>query len=108
MDPSTLADCVSTMNRLAIPFAVTDYAEHILNVAVQNLQSLLSNQAAQCRSFMPFEAALLDLSKERSRPVTVNPFHRPGKRSIPMYRVPNYYNGFVVVVNEGRRNGRKE
>lgn len=101
MDPFTLADRVPTINRLNIPFAVTDYAEHILNVAVQNLQTLLSDQAAECRSFMPLEAAFLDQSKKRSRPVTINPFHRPGKRCIPMYRVPNYYNGFVVVVNGG-------
>jgi hypothetical protein len=54
------------------------------------------NQAAQ--SFSPGESLYHELVRNRTRPVTVNPFHRPGQRPISQVRSPNLNNGFICQI----------
>jgi hypothetical protein len=65
-----------------IPFATTEYAEQSAETQSSNMQKLLG-MYVQARPEYPIE---------------LNPFHCPGQRPIPVYRVPNLSNGFTLVV----------
>ncbi|TFY74497.1 hypothetical protein EWM64_g9515 [Hericium alpestre] len=82
---------------LSIPFAVTDYAEQTMYTTVNSdsLPRMFASMAAQFRAFPEYAAVA---NKQRTHPVTVNPFHRPGQRGLPVVRMPNYYNGFAMPV----------
>ncbi|KAH9939853.1 hypothetical protein B0H21DRAFT_29837 [Amylocystis lapponica] len=76
---------------LEIPFAVTDYSEQLLETCALNVPKQLE---LDCKLK---NGKLADkLLKARPMPITVNPFHRPGQRSMSDQRVPNLYNGFVM------------
>ncbi|EDR04547.1 uncharacterized protein LACBIDRAFT_304320 [Laccaria bicolor S238N-H82] len=77
-----------------IPFAITEYAEQSTDLCAAMLPKML-------QSWIPMindQRSAMALSKSRSYEATINPFHRPGQRSIPFFRVPNVYNGFAMPV----------
>ena len=81
-------------NSADIPFAITEYAEQSTDFCATMLPQML-------RSWIPSTDDLglaKALLESRSYEATINPFHRPGQRSIPFFRVPNVYNGFAMPV----------
>ncbi|TFY75017.1 hypothetical protein EWM64_g8996 [Hericium alpestre] len=94
---TTWSEPMQLSHILSIPFAVTDYAEQTMYTTVNSdsLPRMFASMAAQFRAFPEYAAAA---KKQRTHPVTVNPFHRPGQRGLPVVRMPNYYNGFAMPV----------
>ncbi|KAL6303860.1 hypothetical protein BKA93DRAFT_734251 [Sparassis latifolia] len=91
---TTWSDPVIFSAVLNIPFAITDYAEQSMETCATGVQTMLRGQASH--AFMPGSPHYAALTRTRSRPITVNPFHRPGQRPLPVVRMPNYYNGFAM------------
>ncbi|KAF7373122.1 hypothetical protein MSAN_00520000 [Mycena sanguinolenta] len=89
---STWYEVVSCATMGNIPFACTDYAQQSVQMIADHIPEWL-NEAS--RSFSPGEAMHQELVRQRTRPVTVNPFHRPGQRPISQVRSPNLGNGFI-------------
>ncbi|KAJ7653579.1 hypothetical protein DFH06DRAFT_1203937 [Mycena polygramma] len=92
---STWYEVVSCATMANIPFACTDYAQQSAQMYADHIPQWL-NEAA--RSFSPGESLYHELLRERTRPVTVNPFHRPGQRPISQVRSPNLGNGFICQI----------
>ncbi|KZP24904.1 hypothetical protein FIBSPDRAFT_929497 [Athelia psychrophila] len=78
-----------------IPFAVTEYAEQSADQTADNLPIMRGNFLA---SLSPGTREHSQLGKPRKHMITVNPFHRPGQRGLPVVRMPNGYNGFVIPI----------
>ncbi|GJE94315.1 zinc finger MYND domain-containing protein [Phanerochaete sordida] len=74
-------EVIFVAHRDNIPFAVTEYAE-------QSLEFALETHIPAARRGLP----------PRSYAIALNPFHRPGQRQIPTYRMPNLVNGFTLAV----------
>ncbi|KAF8144672.1 hypothetical protein K438DRAFT_1922363 [Mycena galopus ATCC 62051] len=89
---STWHEVISCATMANIPFACTDYAQQSVQMCADHIPAWL-NEAS--RNFLPGEDMHQTLVRQRTRPVTVNPFHRPGKRSISQVRSPNLGNGFI-------------
>ncbi|KAF7365824.1 hypothetical protein MVEN_00456500 [Mycena venus] len=89
---STWHEVVSCATMANIPFACTDYAQQSAQMCADHIPKWL-NEAS--RSFPPGENMHQELVRQRTRPVTVNPFHRPGQRPISQVRSPNLGNGFI-------------
>lgn len=86
-------------DRLDIPFAATEYAEQSMVLASASLPQFFRDMISQNLYASPEFKQNLSKHGQRSCPVTVNPFHRPGARSgITKWVMPNYYNGFVLPV----------
>ena len=81
-------------NSADIPFAITEYAEQSTDLCATMLPYKLRLRIPSTSDLRAAKA----LSKSRSYQATINPFHRPGQRSIPFFRVPNVYNGFAMPV----------
>ncbi|KZS88092.1 hypothetical protein SISNIDRAFT_460149 [Sistotremastrum niveocremeum HHB9708] len=81
-----------------IPFAITEYAEQTIRQSAPDLPAANEFFAMQCEARFPDPTLLANLRKNRVRPVTVNPFHRPGQRTLPHVRSPNLYNGFAMPI----------
>ncbi|KZP24589.1 hypothetical protein FIBSPDRAFT_918746 [Athelia psychrophila] len=77
----------------SIPFAVTEYAEESSDQTTETARSMSEKFL---EAFGPGSQYYRDIPAPREHPVTVNPFHRPGQRGLPIVRMPNVYNGFVV------------
>ncbi|KAJ7653621.1 hypothetical protein DFH06DRAFT_1474764 [Mycena polygramma] len=92
---SSWYEVVSLATMANIPFACTDYSQQTAQIYVDHIPEWL-NQAAQ--PFSPSESTYHELIRKRTRPVTVNPFHRPGQRPIPQVRSPNLGNGFICKI----------
>lgn len=90
--PAQLTDCAHSFD---IPFGVTEYAEQSMETCAEALPQMRATGAAQMQLPAEYSVPLL---KKRAHPVTVNPFHRPGQRPLPVVRMPNYYNGFAMPV----------
>lgn len=67
-----------------IPFAVTEYAEQ----SAETQRAMMP----KCLEEMP------GLIPRDEYPIALNPFQRPGQRSIPVVRMPNVSNGFTLTV----------
>lgn len=78
-------EVIFVTHRDNIPFAVTEYAE-------QSLEFALNTHIPAARRWLP----------PRSYEIALNPFHRPGQRQIPTYRMPNLVNGFTLAVVDKR------
>ncbi|KAK7059968.1 hypothetical protein R3P38DRAFT_2838772 [Favolaschia claudopus] len=76
---------VQEAHRRDIPFAVTEYAEQSAEHTSNNLGMLAARGGGRPR-------------KAEEYTIETNPFHRPGQRPIPLYRLPNLVNGFTIVV----------
>ncbi|KAJ8087279.1 hypothetical protein PM082_006109 [Marasmius tenuissimus] len=74
---------------LGIPFATTEYAEQSAETQRAMIPGLIAGTGVN-------PAADVD----EAYPIELNPFHRPGQRGIPMYRLPNLVNGFTLVVHK--------
>ncbi|KAJ7676429.1 hypothetical protein B0H17DRAFT_1080023 [Mycena rosella] len=77
------------------PFACTDYAQQTVQMTADCIPEWTKDAA---QNFSREENAYHELVRERTRPITVNPFHRPGQRPIPMVRSPNLGNGFICKI----------
>jgi hypothetical protein len=78
-----------------IPFAVTEYAEQSADQTAKQMPIMRANYA---KAFGSGTENFDKLMQPRSHSVTVNPFHRPGQRPLPIVRMPNLYNGFVIPI----------
>ena len=87
--------CSPSASSFSIPFAVTEYAEQSADQTATNLPIM---RGAYAQSLEPGSREYDQLMRPRSCPITVNPFHRPGQRPLPVVRMPNLYNGFVIPV----------
>ncbi|KAJ7448976.1 hypothetical protein FB451DRAFT_1147383 [Mycena latifolia] len=92
---STWYEVVSCATMASIPFACTDYAQQSAQMCADHIPEWLNNAS---RSFSPGENMHQQLVRQRTRPVTVNPFHRPGQRPISQVRSPNLSNGFICKI----------
>ncbi|KAJ6452511.1 hypothetical protein C8R45DRAFT_1065289 [Mycena sanguinolenta] len=88
-------EVVSCATMANIPFACTDYAQQSAQMISDHIPEWL-NEAS--RNFSPRERMHHELVRQRTRPVTVNPFHRPGQRPISQVRSPNLGNGFICSI----------
>ncbi|KAJ7057961.1 hypothetical protein C8F01DRAFT_302934 [Mycena amicta] len=68
-----------------IPFAVTEYAEQSAEQQASNFGMLVAGVGIKPRKLEEYT-------------IETNPFHQPGQRPIPSYRLPNVVNGFSIVV----------
>ncbi|KAJ7289740.1 hypothetical protein C8J57DRAFT_434217 [Mycena rebaudengoi] len=89
---STWYEAVSCATMANIPFACTDYAQQSAQMCADHIPEWLN---AASRNFSPRDNMHQQLVRQRTRPVTVNPFHRPGQRPISQVRSPNLSNGFI-------------
>ncbi|KAJ7611312.1 hypothetical protein FB45DRAFT_1120060 [Roridomyces roridus] len=89
---STWYEVVSCATMANFPFACTDYAQQSQQLTVEQIPKWLTEAA---RAFPPGHDFHQELMRPRTRPVTVNPFHRPGQRPISQVRSPNLDNGFI-------------
>ncbi|KAJ7290689.1 hypothetical protein C8J57DRAFT_1276299, partial [Mycena rebaudengoi] len=89
---NTWYEVVSCAAMANIPFACTDYAQQSAQMCADHIPEWLN---AASRSFSPRENTHQQLVRQRTRPVTVNLFHRPGQRPISQVRSPNLSNGFI-------------
>ncbi|KAJ6609643.1 hypothetical protein B0H10DRAFT_2193778 [Mycena sp. CBHHK59/15] len=76
---STWYEVVSCATMANIPLACTDYAQQSAQMCADHIPEWLN---AASRSFSPGENMHQQLVRQRTRPVTVNPFHCPGQRPI--------------------------
>ncbi|KAF7972892.1 hypothetical protein HWV62_16692 [Athelia sp. TMB] len=83
---------------LDIPFAVTEYAEQSADQAADSLPTM---KGTYLKALSPATKEYRQLAKPRDNTITVNPFHRPGQRSLPVVRMPNAYSGFVIPIVRG-------
>ncbi|KAJ7154330.1 hypothetical protein C8R43DRAFT_1186383 [Mycena crocata] len=90
---STWFEVVPCATMTNIPFACTDYAQQSVKECVGCVPEWLTDAAPRFRDNPDLYHQLV---RERGRPITVNPFHRPGQRPIPMVRSPNVGNGFIA------------
>lgn len=79
---------------------VTEYAEQSLEVNITGFPMILDHIIPQMAAF-PDVQELLAKRREQvgHEKVLVNPWARPGQRSVGQTRVPNFYNGFGLAVN---------
>ncbi|KAJ7195775.1 hypothetical protein GGX14DRAFT_674326, partial [Mycena pura] len=87
--------CCATMAN--IPFACTDYAQQSAQMYADNIPAWLHHAA---RGFSPWERMHQELVRQRARPVTVNPFHRPGQRPISQRSAGTQWKGDAFAVPE--------
>ncbi|KAJ7258375.1 hypothetical protein B0H12DRAFT_442969 [Mycena haematopus] len=87
---STWYEVVRCATMKNIPFACTDYAQQSAQMYADHIPQWL--KAAPWDS-SPGENR--ELVRQRTRPVTVNPFHSPGQRPVSQVRSPNLGNGFI-------------
>ncbi|KAJ6565797.1 hypothetical protein DFH09DRAFT_1157049 [Mycena vulgaris] len=92
---STWYEVVSCATMANIPFACTDYAQQSAQMYADHIPEWLKEAS---RSFSSDENMYQQLVKQRTRPVTTNPFHRPGQRPISQVRSPNLSNGFICKI----------
>ncbi|KAJ7328730.1 hypothetical protein DFH08DRAFT_883117 [Mycena albidolilacea] len=86
--PEVIA-CATMAN---VPFACTDYAQQSVQMCTDQIPEWLNDAS---RNLPPGENMHQELVRQRTRPVTVNPFHHPGQRPISQVRSPNLGNGFI-------------
>jgi len=79
-----------------IPFGVTEYCEQSMESFATGLPGMFAQEASLVGS--SDSQIYKALMKKRTHPVTANPFHRPGQRTLPIVVIPNYYNGFAMPV----------
>ncbi|KAJ7036262.1 hypothetical protein C8F04DRAFT_954028 [Mycena alexandri] len=89
---STWHEVVLCATMANIPFACTDYAQQTTQLCADHIPKWLTDTA---RGLSPDEPLRQELVMQRTHPVTVNPFHRPGQRPISQVRSPNLGNGFI-------------
>jgi hypothetical protein len=85
-------------------FGVTEYAEAVVRGTAYRLSALLGMQAAREGSVYSVPGAPTSgrcgyfyMQGPPNCPVEVNPFQKPGQRTIP-WRLPNLQNGFTMRV----------
>lgn len=66
----------------SLPFAVTEYTEHSAELQRSELPKFLGGLSRRQSDYQ----------------IEMNPFQRPGQRSLPSSRLPNAVNGFTIVV----------
>lgn len=66
----------------SLPFAATEYAEHSAELQRSDFPKFLGGLSR----------------RESDYRIEMNPFQRPGQRSLPSSRLPNAVNGFTIVV----------
>lgn len=74
---------------------MTEYAEESSDQAAENARGMMEKFL---EAFGPGTQYYRTFTEPREHPITVNPFHRPGQRGLPIVRMPNVYNGFVVPI----------
>ncbi|KAF9065207.1 hypothetical protein BDP27DRAFT_71116 [Rhodocollybia butyracea] len=79
-----------------LPFASTEYTEQSAEY-----------QRAYILTLLEASGSKLSDDPADNHPIELNPFHCPGQRAIPMFRLPNMFNGFTVVVHKTPEGGRK-
>ncbi|KAK1226856.1 hypothetical protein PQX77_010160 [Marasmius sp. AFHP31] len=79
---------------LGIPFATTEYAEQSAETQRAMIPGLIAGTGINTATDI-----------DEAHPIELNPFHRPGQRGIPMYRMPNLVNGFTLVVHRAPGSG---
>lgn len=80
-----------------LPFASTEYMEPTAEYQRDHILTLLKASGSE----------LLE-DPAINHPIELNPFHCPGQRAIPMFRLPNLSNGFTVVVHKTPEGERRE
>lgn len=76
---------IQAAHRLDLPFAVTEYSEQSAETQVSYFPDMVRYGGLQPR-------------RKEDYKIGFNPFQQPGQRELPMYRLPNMYNGFTIVV----------
>ncbi|KAJ7601124.1 hypothetical protein C8J56DRAFT_768378 [Mycena floridula] len=76
---------IQAAHQIKIPFGVTEYAEQSCETQRSNFPLILSWAGIPTRKLEEYK-------------IELNPFAKPGNRSVVTYKVPNLYNGFTLVV----------
>lgn len=101
-------EVVAVAHSLNIPFAVTEYAEQSLEHAVDMQVSSSPGNPSEGGMLTDLQLAMaIRGPPARQHPIALNPFHRPGQRSLPCVKMPNLVNGFTMVVVGVERSPRK-
>lgn len=73
-----------------IPFATTEYMEQSMELQRDSMPMMLVGSSASPRPLEEYK-------------IEMNPFQRPGQRGIPMFGLPNFFNGFTLVVYKNKK-----
>ena len=65
---------------------------------IRQRRDLATMRGTYAKSLGGSSRAYSKLMQPSLHPVTVNPFHRPGQRALPVIRMPNLYNGFTILI----------
>ncbi|KAF9065209.1 hypothetical protein BDP27DRAFT_1298363 [Rhodocollybia butyracea] len=87
---------ISTALFMRLPFASTEYMEQ----SAEDQRNYVLRMLKAGGREPPNDPAV-------DHPIELNPFHCPGQRAIPMFRLPNLFNGFTLVVHKTPEGGRK-